>query len=142
MKHMKFFHHLQSSEMALIATSCFALHWHCPAVLNSVLNFSMLGHLTSPLEATPPTHSPFTPLTPPTPPSPQSSVGANSPHLSQAPPNHLESAQPQPDNLEKEINLFEKKYEDLVDNVLSTLQTEGVSVQRVLLKCLQQLLYL
>ena len=119
-------------------------------------NFSMLGHLTSPLEATPPTPSPFTPLTPPTPLSPQSSVGtnspqhststnspqlstsANSPQLSQPPPNHLEIAQPQPDNLEEEINLFEKKYEDLVDCVLSALQTGGVSIKRVL-NCLRQL---
>jgi len=68
-------------------------------------NFSMLGQLTSPLEATPPT--------PPTPLTPQSIVGANSSQLStgvgelpfQPPTNQFKGAQVQPRSLENEINM-------------------------------------
>ena len=109
-------------------------------------NFSLLGQLTSLLEAIPPTPSPFTPPTPPTPLSPQSSVGANSPQPSirvgglhsQPPPDHLEGVQAQPPSLEEEIRLFEKKYEDLVNYVLSAFKIGGVSIGRIL-DCLRQL---
>ena len=115
----------------------------------------MLGQLTSLLEAIPPT--PPTPPIPPTPPtsptpptpitplSPQSSVGANLPQPftgvgglpSQPRPNHS-FAQAQPLSLEEEIKQFEKKYKDLVNCVLNSFITEGVSIRRVL-NCLRQL---
>jgi len=106
-------------------------------------NFSILGQLTSPLEASPSSPPPFTPPTPLTPPS---SAGNNSPQLSPSggelpfspPTNQFKGAQAQPLSLEEEIKQFEEKYEDLVDNVLSAFKTEGVHVKRVL-KCLRQL---
>ena len=93
-------------------------------------NFSILGQLT-PLEATPPT--PSTPLIP------QSIVGTNSPQPSTGVgglPSHPHPihpfAQAQPLSLEEEIKQFEKKYKDLVNCVLSSFKTEGVSIRRVL----------
>ena len=93
----------------------------------------MLGQLTSPLAATPPT--PPTRLSPTN--SPQLSAGIQGLPF-QPPPNLLEGAQPQPDNLEEEIMQFEKKYEDLVNCVLNDFRKGGVSIRRVL-NCLRQL---
>ena len=124
----------------------------------------MLGQLTSLLEATPPIPPELTPptppeltpptppeltppeLTPPTPLTPPSGVRTSSPQLSpivgelpsQPPTNHPEDAQAQPPSLGEEIKQFEKKYDHLVNYVLSTFKTGGVSIKRVL-NCLQQL---
>ena len=103
----------------------------------------MLGQLTSLMEAGPPTSPP---LTPPTPLTPPSSVDPNSPQHSpsvgglpsQPPANLLEGAYAQPLSLEEEIDQFEKKYEDLVNYVLSAFKTVGISFRRVL-NCLRQL---
>ena len=105
--------------------------------------FSMLGHLTPPLEAalpTPPPHTPHSSLTQP------SGMGANSlelspgvgEQLSQAPTNYLEGTEAQPYSLKEEIEQFEEKYEDLVDSILSAFKAGKVSIKRVL-KCLRQL---
>ena len=105
---------------------------------NVSFNFSILGQLTSQLEAAP--------LTPPTPLTPPSSVGANSPQHSASvgglpsplPTNDSEGAQAQPFSVKEEIEQFEEKYTDLVDHVLSSFKTGGVSLKRIL-KCLRQL---
>ena len=78
----------------------------------------MLGQLTSPLEAT----------------------SQASPDVEGLPSQtHLEGAQTQLTlRLEEEIKHFEKKYEDLVNNVLSAFKTEGISIKEVL-NCLRQL---
>ena len=83
--------------------------------VNTIVSFQffLLGQLTSPLEASLLTAS-------------QSST------------NQVEGEQAQPLSLEDEINQFEQKFEDLVDNVLSGFKTGGVSFKRVL-KCLRQL---
>ena len=111
-------------------------------MLLSIL-FSMLGHLTPSLEAalpTPPPHTLPSSLTQP------SGMGPNSPELSpgvkelpsQTPTNCLEGTQAQQCSLKEEIEQFEKKYEDLVDYVLSAFKAGKVSTKRVL-KCLRQL---
>jgi len=91
----------------------------------------MLGQLTSPLEATPPT--PSTPLIL------QSIVGASSPQLStgvaelpfQPPTNQFKGAQVQPLSLEEEIKQFEEKYADLVVSVQNAFKRGGVSFEKV-----------
>ena len=96
-------------------------------LLNMSFNFSMLGQVNSPLEAAPLT--PAIHLTPQS--TPQLSQSAKE-LPSQPSPNHLESGQALPLCLEKEIEQFEDKYEDLVADVLSGFKIGGVSVNMIL----------
>jgi len=118
------------------------LHISVPMCIRNYF-LHMLDQVTSPLEATSSSPSPFIPPTPPIPLTPQSLVSASSPQLSTGvggllSTNHLEGAKDQPLSLEEEIMQFEKKYEDLVIYVLSAFKTGRVSVRGVL-NCLVQL---
>jgi len=94
----------------------------------------LLGQLTPPLEAAPPTS-----LTPP------SSVGASSPQFSPSvgdlpsptPTNQLKGAQAQPFSLKEEIKQFEKKYADLVVSVRNAFKRGGFSFEEVQDRLLQ-----
>ena len=99
-------------------------------------NLSILGQLTSPLKAIPPS----TPLIP------QSIVGTNSPQLStgvgelpfQPPINQFKGSQVQPVSLEEEIKQLEKKYADLVVSIRNAFKRRRVSYEKVQ-DCLLQL---